>query len=140
MVKGPPAPLSRAQSRAAVTNCTDAAKPSCGTCGSTWHYDAKCWVTYPKEALTMYPEYSGPSDPQLHEVYVQACRRQGLVPRAYHLHTQPAAANIIHHRHRARRLPAAHDRHCAERYDALEYDRGVIDSHVNMHHASVAQL
>jgi hypothetical protein len=107
---------------AAVTDGIHAARPSCGTCGSTGHYDAKCWVTNPKEALKMYPEYSGPSDPQLHKVYVQACRRQGLVPHAYHLYTQPAAANIIHHRHRARRLPAAHDRHCADWYDALEYD------------------
>jgi hypothetical protein len=74
----------------------------------------------------MYPEYSGPADPQLHKVYVQSCRRQGLVPRARPSRNQSVVANVVHDRNRA----PAYDAHCAtnDLISTSEYDNDCWDA------------
>jgi hypothetical protein len=87
-------PADRPPYRAAVTH-ESRAKPVCRVCGNEGHLEERCFVTNPRDALKLYPEYSGPKDPQLHQIYVEACRRQGLIPRTY----QPRAKTAVHVMH-----------------------------------------
>lgn len=88
----------KASGSAAVTKGPRQGQPPCLTCGRPGHPTDQCFVTNPAAALKMFPDYCGPADPELHKLYIQSCRRQGVVPRPYQAPVRKSAlnANILY--------------------------------------------